>query len=192
MRTQESANILMLPGLGDSGPGHWQSIWQREIAGAARVTQRDWNRPSLSDWVLHLDRAVLACPLPPILVAHSLACALVAQWGGRMRRPVRGAFLVAPADIDSSEHTPPEVRGFGPMPLSPMPFPTTVVASGDDPYVSVDRARTFARAWKAHWALVERGGHLNADSGFGPWPEGRRLLEELINRTAPARPRASQ
>ena len=94
-------------------------------------------------------------------------------------RALKGALLVAPADVDSDRHTPPETRGFRPMPLRRFTCPAIVVASSDDPYVDLPRARDFATAWGAR--LVEAGpqGHLNAASGLGDWPTGLALLEEL-------------
>jgi predicted alpha/beta hydrolase family esterase len=92
---------------------------------------------------------------------------------------VAGALLVAPADVDEIQHLLPEVASFAPVPLVRLPFRSVVVTSADDPYVEPARARRFATAWGAR--LVERGraGHINAESGFGEWPAGHRLLDEL-------------
>ena len=87
-----------------------------------------------------------------------------------------GALPVAPADVDSELHTPPEVRGFAPLPLEPLPFPAVVVASRTDPYVPFARARHFAERWRASFVDAGRRGHLNADSDLGEWPAGLRLL----------------
>jgi predicted alpha/beta hydrolase family esterase len=171
--------ILLLPGYADSGPDHWQSHWERTDPACRRVVQDDWLMPRLADWLAALERDVAACAAPPVLAAHSLACALVAHWAGRPGAAARGALLVAPADVDSPEHTPDEVRGFGPMPLGRLPFPSIVVASADDPFVTPARAAAFARAWGSRLVMLEGAGHINADAGFGPWPEGRRLLNEL-------------
>jgi len=65
------------------------------------------------------------------------------------------------------------------MPLVRIPFPSMVVSSTDDPYVTVDRAKVFATSWGSRLTLVERAGHLNSASGLGDWPAGYALLEEL-------------
>lgn len=174
--------MLIVPGLGGSGPVHWQSLWAASDRQASRVTQADWEHPTLPAWVEALDRAVTALGEPPLLVAHSLGCALVAHWFGRFRRPVAAALLVAPADVDSPEHTPPEVRCFRPMPVDRLPFPTTVVASDDDPYVEPERARWFAQRWGSRFVLIRGAGHINADSKLGEWDAGKRLLDELATR----------
>jgi hypothetical protein len=142
--------------------------------------QDDWLAPKLPDWLATLDRHVLECAAPPVLVAHSLGCALVAHWAMDARRPVRGALLVAPVDVDAIARDLDEVKSFSPLPLAALPFPSIVVASADDPFVTPERAAAFARAWGSRLVTLEGAGHINADSGFGPWPEGRRLLTELI------------
>lgn len=171
--------VLILPGYGDSGPAHWQSHWERADPACRRVVQDDWLLPRLADWLAALERAAAGCPAPPVLAAHSLACALVAHAaaGGRVR--LAGALLVAPADVDSPLHTPDEVRSFSPIPRAPLPFPSIVVASTDDPFVTLERAGELARAWGSRLVILEGAGHINADAGFGPWPEGRRLLADL-------------
>jgi predicted alpha/beta hydrolase family esterase len=176
---RSAAPVLVLPGYADSGPDHWQSHWERADPGLERVVQDDWLMPRLTDWLATLDRYVAACGAPPVLAAHSLGCALVAQWAARSRGTARGALLVAPADVDSPVHTPDEVRDFGPLPLARLPFPSIVVASSDDAFVTLERAAAFARAWGSRLVTLERAGHINADAGFGPWPEGRALLAEL-------------
>ena len=175
-----ATRVLVLPGYGDSGPEHWQTLWVR-AHGYTRVVQDDWLEPQRNAWVSTLERAVAASSAPVVLVAHSLACALVAHFAARPAAArVTGALLVAPADVDSDVHTPDEVRSFAPMPLDRLPFPAIVVASADDPFVEPRRARQFADAWGAR--LVDTGacGHLNADGGFGPWPQGYRLLASLL------------
>ena len=171
--------VLVLPGYGDSGPAHWQSLWEAADATCRRVVQRDWLNPALPEWRERLDRAVGECDRPPILVAHSLGCVLVAHWAPHARRRVAGALLVAPADADMLAPVLDAVASFAPVPLEPLPFPSTVVASSDDPYVSVERAEAFARAWGSRFVMIGRAGHINTDAGYGEWPEGRRLLDEL-------------
>ena len=174
--------VLMLPGYGDSGPQHWQSRWEAADATCRRVVQRDFTHPELAEWRETLDAAVAACARPPILVAHSLGCALVAHWAPSAGRAVAGALLVAPADADMVALIDDAVTSFAPVPLTPLPFPTIVVASTDDPYVTLDRAETFARAWGSRVVTLRGAGHINAESGYGEWPEGRRLLDELRGR----------
>lgn len=173
--------ILVLPGLFDSGPGHWQTILEENLPGAIRVDQRDWANPDREEWVANLGRAIRLCPEPPVLVAHSLGCVTAALWAGsepEAAARVRGALLVAPSDVDRDD-APPEIRGFRPMPLEPLPFPSILVSSSTDPFLSVARASELAEAWGSRLVDVGAAGHVNAASGFGAWPAGEALVREL-------------
>ena len=177
------ARVLVVPGYGDSGPDHWQSRWEAADSRLRRVVQRDWLEPKLADWLTALDGAVAACDSPPVLAAHSLGCVLIAHSVRRAGRPVGGALLVAPVDIDATARTIPEVASFAPVPLIRLPFPTIVVASDDDIHVSPERAHAFARAWGSRFVRLANAGHINGESGFGEWPQGRALLDELVRAT---------
>ncbi|GAA0682994.1 alpha/beta hydrolase [Kitasatospora atroaurantiaca] len=170
--------ILVLPGYENSGPEHWQSRWEQETPAFQRVEQADWDNPLVGDWVETLDKAVTDRPGPVVLVAHSLGCITVAHWAAsHPGREVRGALLVAPADIDTADV--PELVNFRPIPLQPLPFPSIVVASSDDPWCSPARSRLLADSWGSRFVDVGPYGHLNSASGLGSWPEGRALLAEL-------------
>ena len=137
--------ILIVPGLFNSEPDHWQSHWERTLPGAERVDQTDWERPTLGDWTAGLMEAVRRRP-GAILVAHSLGCALVGHLAAiRGARGIAGAFLVAPADVNRQGPAGRLLEGFSPIPRARLPFPSMVVASRDDPYVEIDRAQAFAR-----------------------------------------------
>lgn len=175
-----ASRILLLPGWQNSGAGHWQSQWQHQF-GYAWVEQHDWMRPLRGDWIARLEDVVLSVESPVVLVAHSLGCQLVAAWADHSRNTgrVRAALLVAPADVESQELRQVLNSWSAPV-LQRLPFVSTVVASANDPYCSVERARHFANHWGAQ--LVEAGalGHLNAESGLGDWPQGQALLHALI------------
>ena len=174
------ASVLVLPGYGDSGPDHWQSRWERADPRFRRVAQRDWLEPKLDDWFATLDREISACATPPILVAHSLGCVLVAHWVQRTGRSAAGALLVAPADADALALVLDSIDSFRPVPLVRLPFPSIVVASDDDAYVTRGRAEVFARAWGSRFVGLSGVGHINSESGLGDWPTGRALLDELL------------
>lgn len=172
-----ACNVLTVTGLWDSGPQHWQTLWEASQRGWMRVPHRDFNTPVRDEWVAELDAAIAQCEGPPLLVAHSLGCITVAHWA-RSRSPLRiaGAFLVAPADIDADSY-PVAKNGFAPVPMEKLPFPSFVVASADDPFVTLHRAQAFAEAWGSGFADVGKHGHLNGDSGLGEWEQGWRLFE---------------
>jgi predicted alpha/beta hydrolase family esterase len=177
------APVLILPGLYNSGPQHWQSLWEARNPDFQRVNQDDWEGPACSDWVARLAEAVSERP-GAVLVTHSSSCALVAHWvaGGGDTSRVRAALLVAPSDPEAPSY-PKEPTGFAPMPLVRLPFPTVVVASDDDPYVTLDRAKLFAGAWGSQFVPLSGAGHINSQSGLGNWPQGFQLLEGLRDAT---------
>src|SRR5690606_41054645 len=107
-------DILVLPGLGNSGPGHWQLRWAERMASAAIVEQADWHEPDLDDWVDTIDQACRLTTRPVVLVAHSLATIAVAQAAPKLPDNVRGAFLVSVPDIELSPEAPEETFGFRP------------------------------------------------------------------------------
>jgi predicted alpha/beta hydrolase family esterase len=171
--------VLTVAGLWNSGPQHWQTHWERKHPDWKRVPHRDWDTPQCGEWVAELDAAIAACAGAPVLAAHSLGPALVAQWA-RSGSPLKiaGAFLVAPSDVDAPSY-PADARGFAPMPMEKLPFPSIVIASANDEYVSLERARAFADAWGGKLVVIGDAGHINAAAGYGEWPEGERMLLEF-------------
>lgn len=174
--------VLNVPGLGNSGPGHWQTRWEQKFPWVRRVELGGWDDPDRATWVQRLDSAIRAQKGPVILVAHSLGCVTVGWWaalvGQTWREPVAGALLVAPADCERQESAC-QVARFGPMPRVPLPFPSLMVASRNDPYASFPRSESLARAWGSHLVDAGEAGHLNAQSGLGDWPLGLSLVDRL-------------
>lgn len=188
MRTRD-IDILIVPGLGGSGPEHWQSRWEAKLPTARRVHQASWDVPEKALWVGRVAEAIAEANRPIVLVAHSLgviaaAHALSATDLGR----VRGAFLVAPPEQDCLRTIPEVDSGFVPYPSTALPCPAILVASDTDPYATMDAARSMASAWGA--TLLEAGaaGHINVESGHGPWPEGLMAFAGFISRLAVPNP----
>ncbi|KIO77617.1 alpha/beta hydrolase [Pedobacter lusitanus] len=172
--------ILIIPGLGGSGEEHWQSYWSRNLDNMVRIEQENWDAPEPDKWLKTLNDTLLEINQPVILVAHSLAVSLVAHWAASHTDPnIKGALLVAPADVDSPAHTPDSIRSFAPIPLSALPFPSIVVASEDDTFVSLERARYFAAQWGSEFVNIGSKGHINSASNLELWEEGQLILERL-------------
>ncbi|MDR6789946.1 putative alpha/beta hydrolase family esterase [Sphingomonas sp. BE138] len=175
--------VLTVPGLGGSGPAHWQTLWERSRPDTSRIELGMWDRPHRNSWVTKIDQAVASARAPVILVGHSLGCIAVAWWASMSPQPygwpVAGALLVAPADVDRAGVAA-ELAPFAPCPKAPLPFPSIVVASTDDPWVTIDRAHSLAVDWGSHFIDYGAHGHINAASGLGQWPEGMELLDRVI------------
>jgi uncharacterized protein len=172
--------MITLPGIGGSGDAHWQTIWEQADTRFARFRPASWDQPELDDWTQSLERAVQSCAEPPILVAHSLACLLVAHWATCTRSAIAGAFLVSVPDPDGSRF-PVEAASFKPVPTRPLQFPSLVIASTDDPYSTLDAARRRADEWRSGLNVVGALGHINASSGLADWPQGRALLDAFCD-----------
>jgi len=181
------ARYLIVPGWGGSGPDHWQSRWERDLDRAERVEMSDWLEPRRADWILAIDDAVAVARIagepPPVLIGHSLGCIAIAHWAAQATQPVRAALLVAPADVERPT-CPEPLLDFAPLPRRALPFPALTIASDDDPYIALERAAELARWWGSGLVPIPRGGHLNAASGLGAWPQGRALLDSLVERAA--------
>jgi predicted alpha/beta hydrolase family esterase len=174
-----STKVLLLPGWQNSGTGHWQTRWE-SLYGDQRVLQHDWQQPLRGDWITRLEEVVQQQTEPVLLAAHSLGCHLVLAWAALSRNThrVAGALLVAPPDILQANF-PPQLYSWRPPVRTRLPFPSTLVASSNDPYCSQAAAELLAADAGASFRPVAALGHINADSGLGDWPEGRAWLQAL-------------
>jgi uncharacterized protein len=184
MRSTDT-DILIVPGLGNSGPDHWQSRWQAKLSSAWRVEQQDWDRPVLADWTQSIVTAVASARKPMVIIAHSLGVPCVVHAMQRAdRSKIAGAFLVSPVDAPHRHH--PEIDpAFDPAPRDPLPFPSMVVASRNDIYASYEYRADLANAWGSLLIDAGEAGHINASSGHGPWPEGLMSFAAFLNRLKP-------
>ncbi|MDR6819765.1 putative alpha/beta hydrolase family esterase [Neorhizobium sp. 2083] len=178
---------FILPGLNGSPEGHWQRHWARERTNASVIEQEDWSCPILEDWQAELDRALLAVD-GAFLVAHSLGCLLAASYAGRsIAGKIRGALLVAPCSLQMTRRLHPCMIEFGEERLAPLPFPSLVIGSLNDPYMSVPDLERHVNAWGSDLATIGFAGHINIASGFGRWTEGYSFFERLNNGRSDAR-----
>lgn len=164
--------ILIVPGLNNSGPGHWQTWLENLLPGTLRVEQRDWTQTCLAEWAENVRKTIDASADKVWIIAHSFGClATVAASGVRAER-IHGALLAAPADpAHFSESTASlETR---------LTFPSLVVASNNDPWIDANVAHDWAERWGSRYINIGAAGHINIESGYGPWPEGLRLFEAL-------------
>jgi predicted alpha/beta hydrolase family esterase len=171
--------LLIVPGLNDSGPAHWQSWLQSHYRHSLRVVQRDWSAPDLERWAARIGATLdRAGPGPWVAAAHSFGClALVRYLADRPDSALRAVLLVAPAEPDK----------FGlaeSLPQRALPVPALLVASQTDPWMSAASARRWAGRWGAHWINLGDAGHINAEAGFGPLPLARRWVIAMQQRFA--------
>jgi uncharacterized protein len=177
----ENYKFLTIPGLGSSGITHWQSLWEKQNPEKFhRVEQSDWDLPVCHEWIEKLDDEVRKLTKPTFLIAHSLGCLTVVHWANKYSSEmVKGAFLVAPPDVENSRRLS-FTEGFTPIPTVPLPFKSVVIASTTDQYASIARADEFARNWGSEFINIGKKGHINATSDLGIWNEGQTLLNNFI------------
>ena len=185
MSKLDGVTVLFVPGLRDHVAEHWQTLLAAEIPGSVTVEPLQIDRLSKDARVRALDEALSNIQGDVILAAHSAGSLMVASWALRPTRQIRGALLAAPADVENP--LPPgypsfedlKANGWLPIPREPLPFPTIVAASRNDPLAQFEKIAGLARAWGAELHDAGDVGHLNPASGFGPWNEGLPLLEKL-------------
>lgn len=174
---------LLVPGLDGSPAAHWQQWWAATEASSLMVDLSDPARPDPQRWQAELAGMILRHP-GAVLVGHSLGAVLISRvltaWP---QLDVRAALLVAPAEPMGRDR----IESFAPLREVALHVPAMVVASRNDPWMGFGRARQLAQVWQAD--LIDAGfaGHINVASGFGPWPGGKQLRDDLLLQTGLAK-----
>lgn len=167
--------VLVVPGLRGSGHAHWQTLWERRYPRFTRVHQDDWSAPDLDRWARRIVETLLTLDEPALVVAHSFGCLAAVRADGFQSNLIAGALLVAPAN--------PQRFGIEQrLTARPLLFPSTVVASANDPWMPLEGARHWAERWGSEFVNLGEKGHINADSGLGEWAEGQQLMHRLCRR----------
>lgn len=189
--TAAAPTVVLVPGLRDHVEDHWQTRLARTLPHARTVPPLGRGEADLRVRVALLDRIVADVDGPVLLVAHSAGCLVAVHWAATYRgADVVGALLATPPAL--AAELPPEYpsvselrhHGWLPIPRRPLPFPSIVAASTDDPLGNPVRLQALARAWGSRWHSLGPVGHLNPASGFGDWPQALDLIEELRTGTA--------
>jgi uncharacterized protein len=176
-----NATILILPGLGNSGEKHWQTVWEQLYPSFIRVNQTNWDTPVCEDWITVIDDKIQEIGHENIiLVGHSLACSTIGYWAEKYKTKIKGALLVALSDTEADTY-PSGTTGFIPMPTTKLPFKTIAVTSDNDYYVTLERAKLFAENWGSKLVILNNLGHINGESNLGEWQFGLELLKALDN-----------
>jgi uncharacterized protein len=180
-----SATVLIVPGLRDHVDDHWQTLLAARLDRVRTVPPMGRDNLNCDARVHAIEHTARAINGPVIVVAHSGGVITVAHWAGETRCHVRGALLAAPPDFERP--MPPgfpstlalRAGGWLPVPREPLPFPSIVAASRNDPLAAYDRVTDLAGAWGSRLIDLGEVGHLNPASGFGEWPRALSLIDEL-------------
>ena len=171
-------HTIIVPGVGGSGQNHWQSWLQRRLMSCSRVEQHDWNKPLLAQWVANFVSATLKVEASIQVVAHSFGCltavAAIHQHP-ELAKKIKKLILVAPANPSRFGE-----NGFARDSVGnyteffhniKLYIPTQMIISENDPWLNFEDAKALAQAWKIQPINLGQVGHINVDSGFGPFPE---------------------
>ncbi|WP_306257679.1 alpha/beta hydrolase [Pararhizobium sp. IMCC21322] len=182
MKTGE-LDILILPGLGGGTENHWYRRWNSKLKTARIVDQENWLAPDRDAWTNNIVAAAKSADRPVFMIAHSLGAAALTHAAPHLSDAnVVGAMLVAMPDLTTVQELIPETDGFLPASTAPLSFPSLMVASRNDFYCSYQRAEETALDLGS--LLIDAGeqGHINDESGHGPWPEGLMALSKFLTR----------
>lgn len=178
----KDTDILIIPGYTNSGPNHWQTRWQQKLSTARRVEQAEWSKPVRQDWVANVVRAIEEAEKPVVLIAHSLGIPTAIHAVREAGQPIAGAFLVAPPDVANPKIRPKHLMTFGPYPRDTLAFPSMTIASRNDPFCAFEVAEDIAAAWGSQFIDAGEAGHINEESGHGPWPEGTMTFASFLSK----------
>ncbi|MCX6180656.1 MAG: alpha/beta fold hydrolase [Bacteroidetes bacterium] len=172
---------LILPGYGNSDEGHWQTYFEKQLPNCHRVLQMSWDKPICSDWINAINEAVKQFdPETVVLISHSMGGIAIAQWAKYFDAKVKGAFIVAPPDLENP-YLDLSLESFIPIPTSKLPFPSLVIASSNDNWATVKRSQYFAKNWGSKLIAIGDAGHINTTSGYGSWDVGLGFLRKFVD-----------
>ncbi|KVF70941.1 alpha/beta hydrolase [Burkholderia sp. FL-7-2-10-S1-D7] len=186
MTLATAPTILIVPGLRDHVEDHWQTHLQRRLPNARAVAPLEADKLSRAARVAALDAALTAIDGPVILVAHSAGVMIAVHWALQATRAIDGALLAAPADLDTPmpagypTQDALDAQGWTPVPTRPLPFPSIVAASRNDPLARFERTQALAAGWGSRLVDLGEVGHLNPASGYGEWRDAERLIGAVI------------
>ncbi len=185
--TPHAASVLLVPGLRDAVPAHWQTLLQAAHPAFHSVPAMGREDLAIAPRLAAIEHAAMSIQGPLVLVAHSGGCIMVAHWAQQTRRTVQGALLATPPDFESPMPAGyPSLDeldrgGWLPVPRGRLPFRSIVAISANDPLGSLDRVAQLAGQWGSEIVQLGNVGHLNPASGYGEWPQALTLIAQLAS-----------
>ena len=184
-KLQTAATVLIVPGLREHVAEHWQTLLEARLSKVRSVPPLATDKLDCAKRVEAIQHELEQIDGPVILVAHSAGVLMVAHWAAQHRRPIKGALLAAPPDLDANwpqGYPSPETlctQGWNPLPKGPLPFRSLVAASTNDHLASLAAVTRLAEGWGSELLNMGDVGHLNPAAGFGHWPRAEALILEL-------------
>jgi len=174
-----SITIVNVPGYNNAGPAQWQSLFEKKYVNFQRVQQLDWLSPVREQWIQGIENRIAEIDGDIILVGHSCGAVAIAQWSLiHDTSKVKGALLVAPADVDKDSALL-AIQLQRPLPTEKLPFNTKLIYSDNDEHTSTLRSEKMGKDWGSELILVKGASHFHTEAGFGEWPEAEKWIEQL-------------
>ena len=178
---KSKTTYLFIPGYGNSDENHWQTYFEKQLTNAFRIDQKSWDQPLCEDWINEINNTVQQFDLETvILISHSLGGLAITHWASRFNTKVKGAFIVAPPDLENP-YLDLSLESFTPIPKLKLPFPSIVIGSTNDPWVTPERIQTFSENWGSKLIMIGEAGHINTTSGYGNWDTGLSILKNFVD-----------
>ncbi|WP_032829877.1 RBBP9/YdeN family alpha/beta hydrolase [Pseudomonas sp. GM74] len=184
-KLQTAATILIVPGLREHVAEHWQTLLAARLSNVRSVAPLETDKLDCMARVRAIQHELEQIDGPVILVAHSAGVLMVAHWAAHYSRPIKGALLAAPPDLDAvwpSNYPSSETlrsQGWNPLPQGQLPFRSIVAGSTNDHLASLAAVTRMAKGWGAELLNLGEVGHLNPAAGFGHWQQAEALILEL-------------
>jgi predicted alpha/beta hydrolase family esterase len=184
-KLQTAATILIVPGLREHVAEHWQTLLEARLCKVRSVPPLETDKLDCGKRVAAIEHELSQIDGPVILVAHSAGGLMVAHWAASHSRPIKGALLAAPPDLDAKwpqgYPTAESLRtnGWDPLPTGPLPFRSLVAGSTNDHLASLAAVTRMAEGWGSELLNLGEVGHLNPAAGYGHWPQAEALILEL-------------
>jgi len=177
---------ITVPGLNGSGPDHWQTWAEQEIPDCRRVSGISFDKPVIAAWADAIRKNIRDEPGSVILIAHSFGCLASVVAIADNETKVAGVVLVAPASPQRFSATGlihdnalPSSTLMSHIPSKPLGVPGMLIASTDDPWMKITHSQYWADSWGMRFSWIRNAGHINVDSGYGPWPALPHLVQKF-------------
>ncbi|MDR5835997.1 alpha/beta hydrolase [Caballeronia sp. LZ034LL] len=184
--TASPVTLITVPGLHGGEGAHWLTWLARQMPGAQRVEQQDWDAPHLQTWSDAVRDVLADVNGPVVLATHGFGSLAAAHALAHQAHPARGAFRPLDATVLGvlfvAPASPARSRFAGVFDARRLEVPSLVVGSTTDPWLAIDEARALAQRWNSAFVNLGDAGHIDTSAGFGPWPLARHFVETLARR----------
>jgi predicted alpha/beta hydrolase family esterase len=183
--SKDDSTIVIIPGLREHVEDHWQTLLAATLTKVRIVPPLEHDKFSCAARVEAIQKVIGEIDGPIIVVAHSAGVVMFVHWAQKYQRPIKGALLATPPDLDKPlpEGYPNketlQTNDWFPVPRVPLRFSTIVAASESDHLASFLSVAAMATDWHSKLVNIGDVGHLNPASGYGEWAEARKFINIL-------------